>query len=112
MKEIVVDVSDDGEVRIETRGFKGKACVSESQFLKDLLGRETAQALTPAYWEKEEVAMQEVPTPLRIETTAPVPQSSPKCCAHRGSFISCHQEKGGFGYGKPFREGMPGAVVV
>jgi len=50
MKEIVVDVSDAGEVRIETRGFTGKACLKESQFLKDLLGKETYQQLTPAYY--------------------------------------------------------------
>lgn len=50
MKEIIVDISDDGEVHIETKGFKGKACLKESQFLKDLLGKETFQQLTPAYY--------------------------------------------------------------
>jgi len=50
VKEIIIDVSDDGEVKIETRGFTGKACVQESQFLKDLLGKEIAQQLTPAYY--------------------------------------------------------------
>lgn len=54
MKEIVVDITIEGEIRIETRGFKGKSCISESQFLKDLLGRETERALTPAYWEEQE----------------------------------------------------------
>jgi hypothetical protein len=49
-KEIVIDVSDDGEVRIETKGFTGRACIEESQFIKDVLGRETAQKLTPAYY--------------------------------------------------------------
>ena len=48
MKEIVIDVSDDGEVRVETTGFKGKACLEESQFLKALLGKETFLQLTPA----------------------------------------------------------------
>lgn len=57
MKEIIVDVSNEGEVKIETRGFKGKGCMAESQFLKDILGKETAQALTPAYWENETVAV-------------------------------------------------------
>ena len=46
MKEIVLDISNDGEVRIETRGFKGKACLKEAQFLKDLLGKQTFQQLT------------------------------------------------------------------
>jgi hypothetical protein len=53
MKEIIVDISPEGEVKIETRGFKGKSCIAEAQFLKDLLGKETAQSLTPAYWQKE-----------------------------------------------------------
>jgi hypothetical protein len=52
MKEIVVDVSDDGEIRIETRGFSGKSCISESQFIKDVLGKEVAYRLTPTYWQK------------------------------------------------------------
>ncbi len=57
MKEIVLDISKEGEIKIETRGFKGKACLKESQFLKDLLGKETQKALTPAYWEKEEATI-------------------------------------------------------
>ena len=52
MKEIIVDVSDDGEIRIETKGFAGKPCVDESQFIKDLLGKETARELTPTYWQR------------------------------------------------------------
>ena len=51
MKEIVVDVSTEGEIRIETKGFKGKACVEEAKFLKELLGKETARSLTPTYWQ-------------------------------------------------------------
>ncbi len=50
MKEIVIDISDDGESRIETKGFKGKACLEESQFLKNLLCNETYKQLTPAYY--------------------------------------------------------------
>ena len=34
MKEIVIDVSNDGEIQIETRGFKGKSCIHESEFLE------------------------------------------------------------------------------
>ena len=55
MKEIILDISNEGEVRIETRGFKGQACVDESQFLKDLLGRETERRLTPAFYEEGQV---------------------------------------------------------
>ena len=54
MKQIVIDIFDDGEVKIETRGFAGKICVDESQFLKDLLGKETARQLTPAYYQRHE----------------------------------------------------------
>ena len=54
MKEIVVDVSDSGEIKIETRGFKGKSCVIEAEFLKEVLGRETATTLTPTYWQKSQ----------------------------------------------------------
>jgi len=57
MKEIVIDILDSGEIKIETKGFSGKACVQESQFLKDLLGKEISQQLTPAYYRegKQEV---------------------------------------------------------
>jgi Protein of unknown function (DUF2997) len=57
MKEIIVYISNQGEVKIETRGFKGKSCIVESQFLKDILGKETSQSLTPVYWEEEKVAV-------------------------------------------------------
>ncbi len=57
MKEMIVDISNEGEVRIETRGFKGKSCVAESQFLKDLLGKETEKNLTATYWEEEKTVV-------------------------------------------------------
>ncbi len=57
MKEIILDIMNEGEIKIETRGFKGKSCIAESQFLKDLLGNETERSLTPTYWEKEEVTI-------------------------------------------------------
>ena len=50
MKEIVIDISNDGEISIETKGFKGKVCIEETQFLKNLLGKETYKRLTPAYY--------------------------------------------------------------
>ena len=51
MKEIIIDISPEGEITIETRGFTGKSCIEETQFLKDLLGQELLQQLTPAYYE-------------------------------------------------------------
>ena len=53
MKQIIVEVSPDGEITIETRGFKGPACLKESKFLKDLLGKELSQQLTPAFYQEE-----------------------------------------------------------
>ena len=54
MKEIILDISNEGEIKIETKGFKGKSCIAESQFLKDLLGKETERSLIPTYWQEEE----------------------------------------------------------
>jgi hypothetical protein len=51
-KQIVIDVMDDGEIRIETKGYEGKACLEDSKFLKDLLGREISVQLCPAYYRK------------------------------------------------------------
>ncbi len=51
-KQIIVDVMDDGEVKIETKGFSGPICLKESQFLKDILGHEISKQLTPAYYQK------------------------------------------------------------
>jgi hypothetical protein len=53
MKTIVVDIDETGEVKIETIGFAGKACLEETKFLKDLLGKETSRQLTPAYFSVE-----------------------------------------------------------
>jgi len=52
MKEIIIDVSNDGEIKIETRGFQGKSCIAESNFLKKVLGNEIFQSLTPAYYQE------------------------------------------------------------
>jgi len=49
-QQIVIDVNDTGEVRIETRGYRGKKCIEEARFLKELLGTETFKQLTPAYY--------------------------------------------------------------
>ena len=50
MKQIVIEVSHEGEVKIETKGFQGKGCIEESEFLKDLLGKGIYRELTPAYY--------------------------------------------------------------
>lgn len=51
MKEIIMTVSDTGEVEIETTGFKGKSCMKESEFLENALGKSLFTQLTPAYYE-------------------------------------------------------------
>ncbi len=51
MKEIIIDVDESGEVKIETKGFKGKSCIKESAFIENVLGKETFKQLTPAYFE-------------------------------------------------------------
>jgi hypothetical protein len=56
-KQIVVDIDDSGEVRIETKGFQGPVCLEESQFLKDLLGHELSHYLTPMFYQKNKVEM-------------------------------------------------------
>lgn len=53
MKQIIVDVLDSGEIRIETTGFAGKSCIEESKFLKLLLGKEIERQLVPAYYSTE-----------------------------------------------------------
>ena len=57
MKEIIIDITQNGEIKIETRGFAGKGCVVESQFIKDLLGKETEKQLTPAYYQENKVSV-------------------------------------------------------
>jgi len=52
MKEIIIDISNEGEISLETKGFQGKSCIKEAKFIKDVLGQETAQQLTPVYWQK------------------------------------------------------------
>ncbi len=55
MKQIIIDVMDSGEIKIETKGFQGKSCIEESQFLKDLLGEETVRNLVPAYYTRKKI---------------------------------------------------------
>ena len=50
MKQIIIDVLDDGEIKIETRGYTGKTCLEETEFIKNILGSEITRQLTPAYY--------------------------------------------------------------
>lgn len=51
-KQIIIDVTDEGEVKITTKGFSGASCLEDTKFLKDLLGSETARNLTPCFYQK------------------------------------------------------------
>jgi len=55
-KTILVDIDDNGEVTITTKGFKGPVCLEESAFLRDLLGKELSQYLTPMFYQKGTVS--------------------------------------------------------
>ncbi len=57
MKEIIIDIDMAGEVKIETRGFKGSSCIKETQFIKDVLGCEVERMPTPAFFQTEEAAV-------------------------------------------------------
>ena len=50
MKQIIIDVLNDGEIKLETRGFAGKTCLEETEFIKNILGSEITRQLTPAYY--------------------------------------------------------------
>ena len=52
-KQIVIEIDEDGNIKIETLGFTGRSCLTESKWLKELLGEEVSKQLTPAYWMKE-----------------------------------------------------------
>ena len=55
MKQIIIDVLDTGEIKLETRGFTGKSCIKESEFVKNLLGHEFERELVPAYYTQDNV---------------------------------------------------------
>jgi hypothetical protein len=61
-RRITVTVAPDGSVEIETTGYRGKVCMEEAQFLKDLLGREVAVQLCPTYYQRgQETVKKHVP---------------------------------------------------
>jgi len=53
-QEIIIDISDTGEVRLETRGFSGPSCIVETAFIKELLGNEQFRSLTPAFYNQKQ----------------------------------------------------------
>lgn len=63
-QQIVIDIDDTGQVRIETKGYKGKSCIDEAQFVKDILGTEIFKQLTPAYYVRTKNLTKKVYLPL------------------------------------------------
>lgn len=52
MKEILIEITENGDLKLETRGFPGKTCIEGSQFIKDLLGNEIYRQLTPSAYKQ------------------------------------------------------------
>lgn len=62
MKQIIIEISKDGEIKIQTTGYTGKACLEDSQFLKDLLGQEISVQLCPLYYQQgKEIIKKHIP---------------------------------------------------
>ena len=58
-KQVHIDITAEGEIKITTEGFKGKSCVEETAFLEELLGKRAITGLTPAYYVKEKVEIKQ-----------------------------------------------------
>lgn len=50
--EIEVEISPEGEVRLETHGLKGEACLDETKALEARLGRVKARSRTGEFWQR------------------------------------------------------------
>jgi Protein of unknown function (DUF2997) len=50
--EIELHFTPDGQVRLETRGLKGKTCVTETEALEKALGRVEARTKTSEYYQQ------------------------------------------------------------
>ena len=67
MKTIELIISPNGQVRLETLGFTGAACVPADEFLRKSLGQTIQETRTPAfYW-----ASTDASAPLTISPPAP-----------------------------------------
>lgn len=50
--EIELLFTPDGQVRLETRGLKGKTCVTETEALEKALGKVEARTKTSEYYQQ------------------------------------------------------------
>jgi hypothetical protein len=60
MKTIEVIVTTEGEVRAQTRGFSGRACLAASRFLEAALGRTVSARLSNEFFTVSAVHDQEL----------------------------------------------------
>ncbi len=47
--EIIVETN--GSTRVQTRGFKGSACIDASRFIEEALGKRTSERTTPEFFQ-------------------------------------------------------------
>ena len=55
MKEIIIEVDLEGNVKIETRGYKGTACKDATKAIEKALGAVTSDIPTAEAHEREEL---------------------------------------------------------
>lgn len=51
MQEIILEFDPQGEVKLEGKGFQGKTCDKEMDFLEKALGVETGRKNKPEYYQ-------------------------------------------------------------
>ena len=54
MSKIEITVSPNGEITVETRGFRGKGCRAASKFIEEALGTKLTDKSTPEAFLGEE----------------------------------------------------------
>jgi len=52
-KEIILEFLEDGQVNLEGKGFKGRECFKEMEFLKTALGVETSFSKKQEFYQAE-----------------------------------------------------------
>ena len=54
MEKIIIVIDPAGQVKVETKGFKGSGCMAASKFIEETLGTVTATKKTGEYYEEAE----------------------------------------------------------
>ncbi len=54
-EEIELFISEDGELKVHTKGVKGKRCLKVSELLSKELGKVSGLKLTPEYYESDKI---------------------------------------------------------